>query len=99
MLWFDSKKKNFTSGINALHTCTCLCVVQFSSGCQGKHTSRQRNAGAAVATMRAQLAASYNDADHGIVVPIFMRHAVLNISLIRVIFARSFVFKKLKQTS
>ena len=72
MLWFDSKKKNFTSGINALHTCTCLCVVQFSSGCQGKHTSRQRNAGAAVATMRAQLAASYNDADHGIVVPIFM---------------------------
>lgn len=71
MLWFDSKKI-VTSGVHAPDTCTCLCIVQFSSGCQDKHTSRQRNAGAAVATMRAQLTAGYNDADHGIVVPIFM---------------------------
>lgn len=71
MLWFDSKKI-VTSSVNALDTCTCLCIVQFSSGCQGKHTSRQRNAGAAGLTMKAQLVAGYNDADHGIVVPIFM---------------------------
>ena len=50
-------KKIVTSGVNALDTCTCLCIVQFSSGCQGKHTSRQRNAGAAGLTMKAQLAA------------------------------------------